>query len=152
MPSSLLEFEPHQENLLFADSKQGRRSTRVTAQLISAFIFTTYIVQSLYSRNFNPLAIFCESSAQFILDMVGNEKGRFSHDKPKRNRSSVFLISSDRNQSVEVLKKVLKILNTEPREIILSRQPIVILISLHGTAADLPVFHVFSKFHSGFVL
>ena len=45
-----------------------------------AFVFATWIVQGLLflNRNFKPLAIFCGSTAQFVWDLVGNPKDRFS--------------------------------------------------------------------------
>ena len=52
---------------------------RVTAKLISAFVFATRIVQSL--RNFKPLAIFCSCEAWFVSDLVWNPEDRFSHNK-----------------------------------------------------------------------
>ena len=51
--------------------------------LISAFVFATYIVQSLYFhiRNFKPLAILCGCAAQFMSDLVRNREARLSHNE-----------------------------------------------------------------------
>ena len=49
-------------------------SFAVTAKLISAFVFATRIVQSLYFLNFKPLAILCGCTAWFVSDLV--EKSR----------------------------------------------------------------------------
>ena len=53
-----------------------------TAQLISAFVFATQIVQSLYFliQNFKLLAIFCSCTARFVSDLVRNSEDRFSRD------------------------------------------------------------------------
>ena len=44
----------------------------VTVQLISAFVFATKKVQSLYflNLNFKALAIFCDCTAGFVLDLI----------------------------------------------------------------------------------
>ena len=52
----------------------------VTVQLISIFVFTTEIVESLYFLNFKSLAIFCGCTAGFVSDLVRNPKDRFSHN------------------------------------------------------------------------
>ena len=45
----------------------------VTTHLISAFVFTSaQIAQSLYYINFKPLAVFCDCTARFVSDLVGN--------------------------------------------------------------------------------
>ena len=61
---------PHGKTNNLHRRKQRRRS--VTAQLISAFVFATLIVQFLYflNPNFRPLTIFCDCSAQFVSDLV----------------------------------------------------------------------------------
>ena len=41
-----------------------------SAQLISAFVFTTQIVQSFFP-NFKPLACFCDCAGWFASDLVG---------------------------------------------------------------------------------
>ena len=55
----------------------------VTAKLISAFVFATRIVQSLFflDPNFKPLAIFRGCTARFVSDLVGNPEDRFSHNE-----------------------------------------------------------------------
>ena len=49
-------------------------SFAVTAKLISAFVFATRIVQSLYFLN--P-----KFQARFVSDLVGNPEDRFSHNE-----------------------------------------------------------------------
>ena len=58
-------------------------SFAVTAKLISAFVFATRIVQSLYFLNmkFEHLAFLCDSTAWFVSDLVGNPEDRFSHNE-----------------------------------------------------------------------
>ena len=55
----------------------------VTAKLISAFVFATQIVQSLYFliRNFKPPAILCGCTVWFVWDLIGNPEDRFSHNE-----------------------------------------------------------------------
>ena len=56
----------------------------VTTQLISAFVFAIWLVQSLYflnPKNFKPLAIFYDCTARFVSDLVGNPEDGFSHDE-----------------------------------------------------------------------
>ena len=68
----------------FAYAKTMRQiSFAVTAKLISAFVFTTWKVQSLYFLNtkFKPPAIFCGCKARFVSDLVGNPEHGFSHNK-----------------------------------------------------------------------
>ena len=61
---------------------ETKAADQVTAQLISAFVFATQIVQSLYfyNQNFKPLAILFGCTAPFVSDLVGNPEDRFSHD------------------------------------------------------------------------
>ena len=49
--------------------------------LISAFVFTTRIVQFLYflNSNFHPPAIFCNCTGGFVSDLVGNPEDHFSY-------------------------------------------------------------------------
>ena len=56
---------------------QSRRSAsqKVTAKLISAFVFATRIVQLL---SFLNLACFCDCTDWFVLDLVGNPEDQFS--------------------------------------------------------------------------
>ena len=55
-----------------------------TAQLISAFVFATKIVQSLCFINLKVqasyLAMFCGCTAPLVLNLVGKPKERFCHD------------------------------------------------------------------------
>ena len=57
----------------------------VTAKLISAFVFATWIVQFLFylNQNFKPLAIFSSCTAWFVWDVVENPEDRFSHDEAR---------------------------------------------------------------------
>ena len=58
----------HEKNKLFAYAKT---KTQVTAKLISAFVFATQIVQSLYSINPNSSLLPSSMAVQlFVLDMV----------------------------------------------------------------------------------
>ena len=59
--------------ILHMPKTKAQISCAVTAQLISAFVFVTYILYFLYFLNqkFQPLAIFCGSSARFVSDLVG---------------------------------------------------------------------------------
>ena len=67
--------------LAFRFSKNRSRSA--TAKLISAFVFATQIVKSLYflNPNFKPLAIFCGCTDWVVADLVGKLEDRFSCDK-----------------------------------------------------------------------
>ena len=49
----------------------------LTAKLISAFVFATWIVQSLYFLNFMTLDIFCGRTAWNASDQVGNKNVGF---------------------------------------------------------------------------
>ena len=64
-------------------------SCAVTAQLTSAFVFATQIVQynpsSFYMRNSKPLAVFCNCTARFVSDLVGNPEDHFSHNEAHNN-------------------------------------------------------------------
>ena len=53
----------------------------VTAQQISAFVFLTQIVQSLFLLHpkFKLLALCCDCTDQFLSDLVGKSEDRFSH-------------------------------------------------------------------------
>ena len=54
-------------------------SCAVTAQLISVFVFATYIVynpSTFKIRNFKPLAC----TARFVSDLVGNPEDWYSHN------------------------------------------------------------------------
>ena len=77
-------YEPcHEKTGFFAYAKAKTQiSCAVTAQLISVFVFATQIVQSLFflNTNFKPLAIFCDCTARFVSDLVGNPEDPFSHD------------------------------------------------------------------------
>ena len=60
---------------------ENKRRRSVTAKLISAFVFATWIVQSPSSfiQNFQPLTIFCNCTARFVSDLAGNPNCWFSH-------------------------------------------------------------------------
>ena len=51
---------------------KGADHFAVTAELISAFVFATQLVQSLcfLIQNFQPLTIFCDCTAQLMSDLV----------------------------------------------------------------------------------
>ena len=54
----------------------------VTAKLISAFVFATWIVQSLFYLNPKSQdSILCGCTARFVSDLVGNPEDRFSHNE-----------------------------------------------------------------------
>ena len=55
-------------------------SCAVTAQLISAFVFATQIVQYLFllNQDFKPFAYFCDCKALFRSDLMGNPEDWFS--------------------------------------------------------------------------
>ena len=58
-------------------------SCAVTTQLISAFVFATQIVQSLYYLNLNFQACshhLTGCTARFVSDLIGNPEDRFSHN------------------------------------------------------------------------
>ena len=76
--------EPRHENRIFAYVKTKMQiSFAVTAKLISAFVFAIRIVKSRYYLNpkFKPLAIFCDCTARFVWDLVGNREDRFSQNE-----------------------------------------------------------------------
>ena len=52
-------------------------SFAVIVKLISAFVFATQIVQSLYFLNPKFQAIFCGCTARFVSDLVGTPKTDF---------------------------------------------------------------------------
>ena len=59
---------------------ENRRGS-ATAQLFSAIVFATQMVQFSYEiQNFKPLAIFCGRTARFVSDLVGNPEDEFSLD------------------------------------------------------------------------
>ena len=62
-------------------------SCAVNAKLISAFAFTTRIVQSLFCLilNFKPLAIFSDCTAWSVSDQVRNPEDQFSHNEAHFN-------------------------------------------------------------------
>ena len=54
---------------------------RSTCEADHAFVFATRIVQSLFYLNFKPLAMFCDCTARFVSDLVGNPEDRFSQNE-----------------------------------------------------------------------
>ena len=44
------------------------------------FLYIDRTIPLLPNPNFKPLAFFCGYTAQFVSDMVGNPKDRFSHN------------------------------------------------------------------------
>ena len=78
----MISYDPLHEKTCFmhmretgTDQLSGYRvSCVVTVQLISAFVFASYI------QNFKPLAIFFGCTARFVLDLVGNREDSFSRN------------------------------------------------------------------------
>ena len=65
---------------LVCKNKRRRISFAVNVKLISAFVFATRIVQSLFSsRNSKLLPCFYDYTGLFVSDLVGNPKCWFSH-------------------------------------------------------------------------
>ena len=65
---------------------------KIEHQLISAFVFATQIVQSLYFLNPKfQASIFCGCTARFVSDLVGNPEDRFSHNEAH----SIFEFSAE---------------------------------------------------------
>ena len=64
-----------------AKTKTQISFTVTTAKLISAFVFTTWKVRSLYilNLNFKLLAIFRDCTAWFVVDQVRNPEDLFSN-------------------------------------------------------------------------
>ena len=74
---------------VFAYAKtKAHISCAVTAQLISAFVFGTQIVQSLYFLK--PLANFCGCTARFVSDLVENPEYNFLRASSRISLSSRF--------------------------------------------------------------
>ena len=78
-------YKPRREKSgFFAYAKTKTQvSFAVTAKLISAFVFATRIVQSLYflNPNFKLLTISCGCTARFVSDLVENPEDWFSHNE-----------------------------------------------------------------------
>ena len=85
-------FYLSQENQQNAWAKtKAQISFAVTMMLISAFVFTTQIVQSTFlPQNFKLLAISCNCTGQFVSDMVKKKK----QQRPVFSRCSSFTIGS----------------------------------------------------------
>ena len=70
-------YEPHHEKTGFLPMRKKMQiSCAVTAQLISAFVFTTRIVQShfyLYPK-FQASSHFCDCTGRFVSDLVRNPR------------------------------------------------------------------------------
>ena len=72
-------YEQCRENLLFAYAKTKTQiSFAVTAKLISAFVFATWILQYIFFLNPN-FQVSSNCAARIVSDLVGNSKDRFSH-------------------------------------------------------------------------
>ena len=71
---------PHGKTNNLHRRKQRRRSASLTAKLISAFVFATWIVQFLYFLNPNcpSLAIFFDCTGRFVSDLFKNHIVGFS--------------------------------------------------------------------------
>ena len=111
------------DNQLFAYGKTKTQiSFAVTAELISVFVFTTQIVQSLYFLNLEFQAsrsscVFCGCTARFVSDLVGNPEDRFSHNKAQiisklcsLKKSTVMIPSSSDRQIGQFLLHLFKLL------------------------------------------
>ena len=66
-------------NVLHMQKQKAQISFAVTAKLITAFVFATWIVLFLYflNPNFQPLCIFCACTAQFVSDLFKNHNVGF---------------------------------------------------------------------------
>ena len=64
------------------ENKAAGQSCAVTMQMISAFVYATKMVQSLYFLNWKieTLTIFCGCTARFVSDHLGNLEDRLYHD------------------------------------------------------------------------
>ena len=70
--------------IIAAASKNQQHALAKTAQLISAFVFTSWIVQFLfyiYFQIFKLLALFHDSTGRFVSDLVKNPNCLFSQVK-----------------------------------------------------------------------
>ena len=70
------------ENRIFVYAKtKAQISFAETAKLISAFLFATRIVESLFFLNpkFQALSLILDCTDQFVSDVVGNPNDRFSY-------------------------------------------------------------------------
>ena len=81
----VLILEPHHEKTWFLHmgKQKPQISCEVTAQLISAFVFSTQLAQLLYFINLKfhaSIAIFCGCTALFMSHLVGNLKDKFCRD------------------------------------------------------------------------
>ena len=75
----------------YAKTKTQISCAILIAQLISAFVFATQIVQSLYYLNPKLqviIAIFRGCTARFVSDLVGNPEDRFSHNEAHIKKKS----------------------------------------------------------------
>ena len=67
---------------LYRCENESRERCAVSAQLISAFVFATQIVESLFFLNpkfqASYLVFFRDCTGQFVSDMVGNPEDQFS--------------------------------------------------------------------------
>ena len=79
---------------MFAYAKTKTQiSFAVTAKLISAFVFATRIVRSLYFLNTEFQASSC--TAPFMWDLVGNPEDRFSQNEAHFGVTSVQRVMLD---------------------------------------------------------
>ena len=107
--------------------KQRRRSAALKPQLISSFVFVTYILYFLYflKQTFQPLAIFCGSTARFVSDLVGYHriqvlaKNLFPHDMFFCSVTTFCLI---RNKHIQ--QNSASLLNTHPYMSRIARNPV----------------------------
>ena len=80
--------------------KNEQISCAVTVQLIRAFVFSLWIVPSLFFLNTKFLSIFYGCAARFVPGMVGNLKtgpGQKSEDRFSRNVANFTYIEKKTN-------------------------------------------------------
>ena len=83
----LIRIQPLHEKICSLQMRKTKAqiSCAVIAQLISAFVLATKIVQFLFFH-------FCGCTARFVSDLVGNHEDRFSRDAAKRTCTFVHIL------------------------------------------------------------
>ena len=88
------QHEPRLRKPYFAYAKTKTQiSFAVTAQLISGFVFATWIEQSLYFLNPKFRAILCDCTALFVTGLVGNPEDRFLRTRLRFYLGNNFITS-----------------------------------------------------------
>ena len=93
-PSNILQvqpYEPGREKTCFFAYMRKQRRRSVTAQLISAFVFATQKVQSIYLLNPKFQA---HNDLLWLYSLVGNREDKFCRDAAHIALSSKILIGS----------------------------------------------------------